>query len=190
MRAISDLSYPHALDSDPQGTTTDWAKEREENDALVAISCVHASGNIRQTLLDLTERYEVIVIDAGGHDSEALRSAMTVATHILLPFRPKRRDLKTLSNVEQLLKLAYSVNPDLIARAIITQCPPLPSQRQRIDDAREACASFEIEPLEAITVHRNSYDDADEGGYSVLELSNDPKAKEEIEALAYEFLGV
>ena len=178
------------LDADPQGTTTDWAKEREENKALPAIACVQASGNIRQTLLDLKERYATIVIDAGGHDSEALRSAMTVATHILLPFRPKRRDLKTLSNVEQLMKLAYSVNPNLIARAVITQCPSLPSQWKRIEDAKEACASYNIEPLSAITVSRNIYDDADEDGCSVLELDTDPKAKEEMESLANEFLGV
>lgn len=178
------------LDADPQATTTDWSKEREENNALTTITCVQASGNIRQTLLDLKEKYEIIIIDAGGHDSEALRSAMTVATHMLLPFRPKRRDLKTLANVEQLLKLAYSVNPHLIAKAIITQCPSLPSQAKRILDAKEACTSYGIETLDTITINRNIYDDADEGGYSVLELDTDPKAIEEIENVAFEFLGV
>ena len=90
------------LDADPQGTTTDWAKEREENEKLANLPCVQASGNIRQILKDLVNRYQVVVVDAGGQDSEALRSAMTVATHMLLPFRPKRRDLKTLLNVSQL----------------------------------------------------------------------------------------
>ncbi len=70
------------LDTDPQGTTTDWAQEREDNDGLVSLASVQASGNVRQTLLDLAKRYEDVVIDAGGQDSEALRSAMTVATHM------------------------------------------------------------------------------------------------------------
>ncbi|MFX6755208.1 chromosome partitioning protein ParA, partial [Acinetobacter baumannii] len=91
---------------------------------------------------DLDKRYQDIIIDAGGQDSEALRSAMTIATHMLLPFRPKRRDLKTLDHMEQVLKLAKTVNPNLKARAIITQCPTLPSQVQRILDAKEACKSF------------------------------------------------
>ncbi len=117
------------LDADPQGTTTDWIKEkRDENEDLKNIPSVQASGNIRQVLKDLSKRYEDIIIDAGGQDSEALRSAMTIATHMLLPFRPKRRDLKTLDHMEQVLKLARAVNPDLNARAIITQCPTLPSQ--------------------------------------------------------------
>ena len=178
------------LDADPQGTTTDWAQERVENKSLASIASVQASGNIRQTLIDLAERYQDIIIDAGGHDSEALRSAMTVATHMLLPFRPKRRDLKTLVNVEQLVKLAKAVNPDLVARAIITQCPALPSQARRIADAKEACQSFSLDPLQSITTHRNAYDDADENGSSVLETEDDPKAGEEIRAVVKEFLEV
>lgn len=178
------------LDADPQGTTTDWAKEREENDGLTNLPCVQASGNIRQILKDLVKRYQVVVVDAGGQDSEALRSAMTVATHLLLPFRPKRRDLKTLVHVSQLVKLANAVNPDMFVRAVITQCPTLPSQTQRILDAKEACQSFGIEPLQSITCNRNVYDDADENGSSVLEVETDLKAKEEIESLVAEFLGV
>ena len=178
------------LDADPQGTTTDWIKERDENEDLKNIPSVQASGNIRQVLKDLSKRYEDIIIDAGGQDSEALRSAMTIATHMLLPFRPKRRDLKTLDHMEQVLKLARAVNLDLNARAIITQCPTLPSQVQRILDAKEACVSFGIKALDQITTNRNVYDDADENGLSVFEVTSDPKAKAEIEGIAQEFLGV
>lgn len=178
------------LDADPQGTTADWAREREENESLKNISTLQASGNIRQTLKDLAKRYEDIIIDAGGQDSEALRSAMSVATHMLLPFRPKRRDLKTLPHVENLVKMALAINPDLITSAVITQCPALPSQRARILEAREACKSFGLDPLRSTTIQRNVYDDADEGGYSVLELNTDEKAKSEVMSLAEEFLGV
>ena len=164
------------LDADPQGTTTDWIKERDDNDDLKDIPSVQASGNIRSVLKDLQGRYQDIVIDAGGQDSEALRSAMTIATHMLLPFRPKRRDLKTLAHMEQVLKLAKTVNPDLIARAIITQCPTLPSQVQRILDAKDACKSFGINALNAITTNRNVYDDADENGLSVFEVNSDQKS--------------
>jgi chromosome partitioning protein len=177
------------LDADPQGTTADWAAERADQDDLKAIPVVQAHGNIRQTLLDLRGRYRQIVVDAGGADSEALRSAMTVATHMLIPFRPKRRDLKTLPKVENLTRLATAVNPALIVRAVITQCPALPSQVQRILDAKEACASFGVQPLNAVTTARNIYDDADEDGRSVLESGVDSRAIEEIEMLAAELWG-
>ena len=57
------------LDADPQGTTTDWIKERDENSDLRNIPSVQASGNIRQVLDDLSRRYQDIIIDAGGQDS-------------------------------------------------------------------------------------------------------------------------
>ena len=70
-----------------------------------------------------------------------------------------------------------------------SQCPTLPSQVQRILDAKDACQSFGIDPLQSITCNRNVYDDADENGSSVLEVETDFKAKEEIESLVIEFLG-
>ena len=45
-------------------------------------------------------------------------------------------------------------------------------------------------PLQCTTTTRNVYDDADEDGYSVLEIGTDPKAAEEIRLIAQEFLGV
>lgn len=179
------------LDADPQGTTTDWVKEREQNQVSKNLPSVQCSGNIRQTLIDLSKRYQDIIIDAGGNDSEALRSAMTVATHMLLPFRPKRRDLKTLVHMENLVKMARAINPNLDAKAVITQCPTLPSQFQRITDAKDACQSFNIEALNNFTSNRNVYDDADENGFTVFESKGDTdgKAKSEITAIAQEFLG-
>lgn len=177
------------LDADPQSTTIDWIKERDKNSDLRNIPSVQASGNIRQVLDDLSRRYQDIIIDAGGQDSEALRSAMTIATHMLLPFRPKRRDLKTLVHVEQLIKLAKAVNPELITRAVITQCPTLPSQAKRISEAKDACESFGLLALNQFTTNRNVYDDVDENGLSVFEVNSDPKAKAEIEQIVIEFLG-
>ena len=177
------------LDADPQGTSVDWAREREQNPNLQDLQVESAHGDIRKTLLDRAKRYEAIVVDAGGADSVALRSALTVATHALLPFRPKRRDLKTLAHVEELITLAKSVNPELVARAIVTQAPALPSQIQRILDSKEACTSYGLEPLQVFTTARNVYDDADENGSSVREVGTDLRAVEEIEMIAKELWG-
>ncbi|NYZ69464.1 AAA family ATPase [Endozoicomonas sp. SM1973] len=176
------------VDADPQGTTNDWVHERNQNNDVRKIPCVQASGNIRETLLNLKDRYSAIVIDAGGQDSEAMRSAMLVSTHMLLPFRPKRRDLKTLDKMSKILRQAIALNPDLTARAVISQCPTLPTQAQRILDAKEACLSFEIQPLSSMTFTRNVYDDSDENGLSVLE-SKDAKARQEVINIATELLG-
>ena len=41
---------------------------------------------------DAARRYEDVVVDAGGRDSEALRSAMTVAELMVLPLCPSQFD--------------------------------------------------------------------------------------------------
>lgn len=178
------------IDADPQATTYDWAHERDELGKLVSIPHEKAHGDISSTIKDKAKRYSHIIIDCGGADSQALRSAMTMATHLLLPFRPKRRDLKTLEKVEGLVRLAAASNPDLTIRSIITQCPTLPSQLQRILLAKEACASYDLNPMDAVTFTRNVYDDAEEDGSSVIEHGSDPKAVEEIAQIAAELLGI
>lgn len=180
------------VDADPQCTSFNWAAEREHN--LIKSSPQHViprfkvHGDIREWLIEASKRYKHLIVDTGGFDSESLRSAMTVADIMLIPFRPKRRDLKTLPDVEVLVKLATSVNPAIQVRACITQCPSLPSQVQRILDAKEACKDFGLTTLEAVTMARNAYDDADENGMSVLEY-DDEKAIEEINAIAIELFG-
>ena len=175
------------VDADIQGTSTDWTKERNKNNSVPKINSVQASGDIRETLLDLHTRYQDIVIDVGGQDSDSFRSAMGVATHLLLPFRPKRRDLKTLIKMDQLVRAVKTFNKDLYVRSIITQCPTLPSQVKRILEAKEVCQSFNLLPLNAITTNRNIYDDADEKGLTVIESKADPKAVDEINEIGNEF---
>lgn len=180
------------VDADPQGTSFDWAAERE---SVLGAGHPHViprqrvTGNIRDWLREQSKRYAYIVVDTGGADSEALRSAMTVADQMIIPLRPKRRDLKTLPKVSDLVRTARAVNEGLEVRTLITQCPSLPSQVVRILDAKEACESFGLSPLNAITVSRNVYDDADEDGSSVLESKVDDKAVEEINSIAKELWG-
>ncbi len=177
------------IDADPQATTYNWAHIRDEVGKLVSIPHEKAHGDISTTIIDKARRYQHIIIDCAGSDSQAFRSAMTLATHLVLPFRPKRRDLHTLENVEAIVALGKASNPGMVVRTIITQCPTLPSQIQRILDAKDACASFGLQPMDSVTFTRNVYDDAEEDGSSVIENGTDPKAIEEIHMIAAELLG-
>ena len=177
------------IDADPQATTTDWAQERAENPDVSNIKSVQASGILKDTITDLSKKYQDIVIDVGGANSQSLRSGMVFSTHLLLPFRPKRRDLRTLDKMVQLIDMAKSFNANLKVNAIITQCPTLPSQYSRILKAKELCESYDIAPLNAVTFQRNVYDDTEENGLSVLEVDYDDKAKIEIHEIALEMFG-
>lgn len=82
------------------------------------------------------------------------------------------------------------VNPKLLASFVITQCPALPNQANRILEAKDVCSSYGINVLNAVTFNRNIYDDSEESGSSVLEIDPEGKASQEIVAIAEELLAM
>jgi chromosome partitioning protein len=178
------------VDCDPQRTTSDWIQARNTDPSLTAINCIQLYGKIRNDLLSLNQHYDYVVVDCGGQDNLALRAAMSVADHVVIPLRPKRRDLKTVPHMEDMLSTCKMVNPKMLASFVITQCPALPNQVNRILEAKEVCQSFGINVLDAVTYNRNIYDDSEEQGSSVLELDPDSKAAIEMTAIAEELLAM
>lgn len=176
------------VDCDPQRTTSDWIQERSSQEDLLDIKCIQLYGKIRNELLSFGNHYDYVVIDCGGQDNLALRSSMAVANHILIPLRPKRRDLKTVPHMEDIISTCKMVNPNMNASFVITQCPSLPSLAPRILEAKQVCESFGIPVLDAITYSRNIYDDSEENGQSVIEREPDGKAAAEIKAIFEELL--
>ncbi|MGY5451067.1 AAA family ATPase [Agarivorans sp. MS3-6] len=178
------------VDCDPQRTTSDWIQARNEDESLPSINCIQLYGKIRKDLLSLESAYDFVIVDCGGQDNLAMRAAMSVAKYVLIPLRPKRRDLKTLPHMEDMLSTCKMVNPKMVANFVITQCPALPSQAKRILDAKDVCRSFGLDVLDSVTFTRNIYDDSEESGRSVIEIEQDGKAAAEIKAIVTEMLAI
>jgi chromosome partitioning protein len=175
------------IDADPQRTTAEWAAERAESD-LPQIPCIELTGNITKPLQDLKNRYGSIVIDCGGADSKAMRSALAYADIAVLPFRPKRRDLKVAPGMAEIIETAQALNQKLRVYSCVTQTPTLPTQGYRIQAAKSLLTSLNLNPLKHITRNLNGWDDADESGLSVLEWKQDPKAGEDAKDLFDELM--
>ena len=178
------------VDCDPQRTTSDWIQARNEDPALPSINCIQLYGKIRNDLLSQDQRFDYVIVDCGGQDNLAMRAAMSVATYVLLPLRPKRRDLKTLPHMEDMLSTCKMVNPKMISCIVMTQCPSLPSQFKRIIEAKEVVQSFGLRVLNSVTFNRNIYDDSEEQGASVMEIEPEGKAAIEIVAIADEIFAI
>ncbi|RTR39411.1 chromosome partitioning protein ParA [Shewanella canadensis] len=178
------------VDCDPQRTTSDWIQARNDDPTLPTINCIQLYGKIRNDLLSQDERFDYVIVDCGGQDNLAMRAAMSVATYVVLPLRPKRRDLKTLPHMEDMLSTCKMVNPKMVATIVMTQCPSLPSQFKRILEAKEVVQSFGLRVLNAVTFSRNIYDDSEEQGSSVIEIDPGGKAAMEIHAIADELFAI
>lgn len=184
----------HLLDIDAQKTTYQWCQDREtfaDEVKLVDLPFSYLAEGVIEYLREMKGKYDYIVIDAGGFDSEAQREAMVASTHLLLPIRPKRRDIRSLAALDRVVENAQIINDRLLVRVVMNQCPSLPNQYSRIQAAKDICETFGMTALNTDIFARNVYDDAEEAGRTIFELSGserDKKAEQEIEMLVKEFV--
>lgn len=170
------------VDADRQCTAANWAMDRASNSTLPTVHCVQKYENIRETLLDLDKRYEYVVVDAAGRDSRELRTGMTAAHVLLVPFRPSQPDLDTLPNLREIITQAKDLNSGLKVYGLITMAPTNPVIHEA-DEAKEYLQDYpEIQLLNTIIRDRKVYRDAMSEGMGVIEMDN-PKAADEIRGL-------
>lgn len=173
------------VDADRQCTAANWAMDRAGNQALPTVHCVQKYENIRETLLDLDKRYEYVIVDAAGRDSRELRTGMTAANILLVPFRPSQPDLDTLPNLREIITQAKDINPQLQVYGLITMAPTNPVIHEA-EEAKEYLQDYpEIQLLNTIIRDRKVYRDAMSEGMGVIEMDN-PKAADEIKELMKE----
>lgn len=175
------------VDSDRQGTSANWICDRNKQVNIPIIHCIQKFDNIRETLLDLDKRYEFVLVDTAGRDSRELRTGMTTADILLVPFRPSQPDLDTLPKLVEIITEAKDINPKLRAVAMITLAPTNPIVNE-IQEAKEYLKDFpELFLANTVVRDRKVYRDCMAEGKSVVEVNN-LKAKNEIKYLVKELL--
>ena len=175
------------LDADRQSTSANWASARAEDESLPVVHCVQNYGNLVPALKDLESRYEHIVVDAGGRDSEELRSALVACDRLFVPLRASQSDLWTVEHMAELVRLAKSLNPYLEAFSVLSMAATNPRIRES-EEAAQMLADYDILPLVSRAIHdRKAYRDAMCEGKGVVE-KNDAKAKAEFEQFAMEVI--
>lgn len=174
------------LDTDAQATCARFVERRDEAAIQPHVPCVQRTGEVSATLRDLAQRYEVVIVDAGGRDSREMRSAMVVANLLLTPVRASQADLETRPKVNELISLARGLNPELKASAVLSMAPSNPVIRE-VEEARELLAEFDqLKLADTVIRERKVYRDALLGGKGVVELDN-ATARAEIQLLVDEF---
>lgn len=176
------------LDTDPQMTASRFVDRRNAIEGAPKVHCAEKHENVYDTVRDLANRYDQVIVDAGGRDSEELRTALVAADVVYCPLKASQPDIETSVHMNQLVKLARGMNPRLKAKLIISMGPTNPV----IHEAADATAILQDLPefsLSSVVLgDRKVYRDAMTEGKGVIEMSND-KAKAEIEALAQEIYG-
>lgn len=176
------------VDAD-QGTqsASRWVTDRGENASLPVVHSIQKSGNIRAALKDLNSRYDFVIVDAPGHDSQEMRTALTVADVVIIPVRPSQLDLDTVPRLVELVDQARDMNPGLKVLGLLSQVPTFSSSKEA-DEAKDFLVDFpQIPLLDGKMTLRKVYRDSIPEGRGVVEASN-RKAAAEIQLLVKEIL--
>ena len=175
------------VDSDRQSTASNWVLDREEKKHLSSVRSIQKYENIHSTLIDLNKRYEYVIVDSPGRDSKEMRTGMTAADLLVIPFRCAQPDLDTLPKMQEIIDQAKNFNPIMSVFSILTMAPTNPAVKEIQESQKYAFEYKELPLLNSIIFDRKVYRDSMSSGSGVVELDNN-KAKEEITAFAKEIL--
>jgi chromosome partitioning protein len=181
------LAAKHAVclvDADGQMHANQWAGKRLEQRGLAPIDCRVLGGKVRLPIAELTRRYAHVVVDAGGSDSQELRSALCIANVCLAPFSPSQNDLAAFNDLRKVLADAVDINPELRVFAVPNKVEPHAKRQDRLMHATAYVAARGFEVLSSrLTLRPAPYNRTSETGRGLGELPDAAAYAELIAAL-------
>jgi chromosome partitioning protein len=171
------------VDADEQGTAADFTQLRTEQTGAAGYTAMRLRGREVKTEVEkLAGKFEDVIIDVGGRDSEGLRAALTVADKVLIPVLPSSFDVWAFDRIIALVREAQAVNPALKASAVLNAADSVGQ-----DNAEALGALREVEGVEALVcqiVRRKAYRNAAAQGRGILDMTpKDHKAIDEFNAV-------
>ena len=171
------------IDADDQETATDFTTMRNSKLGDAGYTCTQLNGsNVRTDGSRLAQKYDDVIIDAGGRDTASQRAALVIADVVLIPFVPRSFDVWTIEPVAQMIAEARAFNPNLRAYAFINRADA--TGTENIEAAEYIQDTKELEFIDAPLGYRKVFGKAASQGLSVIEHKpTDPKAIAEVTAL-------
>ncbi len=177
------------VDGDEQGTAQTFTELRVETLGEAGYTAVALQGAaLRTQVRSLSSKYDDIIIDVGGRDTGSLRAALTVSDTLLIPVQPRTFDIWAVDAIAALVAEAREINDRLQALLVLNAAD---AQGKDNEDAAVALRAVEGMHMLPVTIgRRKAFPNAAATGRAVTELTpRDPKAIQELEALAGEIYG-
>lgn len=174
------------IDADRQGTAQTAISIRADAGHAPGIACASYPDGpaLRAQVTQQQNKFQDIIIDAGGRDSSALRAALGLSDVIVVPFQPRSYDVWALNDIAALVDEARSVRDGLRAVAVLNCADPGEASTDNADAAAAVADVPQFEYLPTVIRRRKSFANAAGAGLSVLELRpQDKKATAELNAL-------
>ncbi|NQU64908.1 MAG: ParA family protein [SAR324 cluster bacterium] len=168
------------IDTDPQRSSYETLKIRQ--DALV--HTVVAYSNLYETLAKYEDQYGYIFIDTPPHADEVVALSIVCSDIVIIPVQDSPLDIMSTKSTVELVWKAKELNPGLLHYFLLNRIQPRTVLARELVEILER--NYKMEILKTPLSNRVAYKYSLIYGQSVSELRNDPKAAQEISALAQE----
>lgn len=172
------------IDSDPQGSSRDWAASNPEQTVpVIGID----RPTIERDIKNVTHK-EFVIID-GAPQSQALAvSAMKVSDLVIIPVQPSPYDIWAASELIELLKQRIEITDGkLQAALLITR---MIKGTKLGSEVRNALLEFDLPILNTVICQRVIYPSSAAEGLTVLDKEPNGEASREINQLCNEVLAL
>jgi chromosome partitioning protein len=179
------------VDTDKQPSASNFFMVRDENQLIPRVVCVQKSGkSLPKDILSLSDKYEYVIVDAGGRDSSELRYSLGVADQVIIPLKPSQFDLWTLEQMDTLVRQARALNPHLKKASVVLNLVSTNIGNTDADEAAEIIKGFEDLSILANRIkERVPFQRSIREGKGVIEyIPKDPKAHNEFVKLFKEVM--
>ncbi len=161
------------IDSDPQRSIEVFTNIRDRENVELTFNTVAKFGtSLAKEIQSLKTKYDAIIIDTGGRDSEEMRQALAVSDLIIIPTLPSDLDIAVLNKMINLFNQAKAFNPNAKALITISKASPNPFLNKKIDDLRKYIKDKNLEDVklaDTIIYEREAYRNSLSNGKGVLE---------------------
>ena len=168
------------IDGDPQASAASWAAWRREAEREPSPTTTALHGKaVYQEGKGLASGFAHTVVDAGGRDSQALRSALLLAQKAIIPIGASNLDAAAMTDLLEIVELAKEYNESLVVLVLLTRIDPRTKDTVAMLDY---LITQGLHVLENRICERVAFRRAIGEGATVQEIGTDPNAIAEIEA--------
>lgn len=170
------------IDGDSQPTSAGWAACRAEltDCGPSPVTRRLAGEDVLNIGRVMSRDFDHTVIDVGGRDSVALRSALVLAEMVIIPSATSDFDGSAMTDLQEILKEAQEYNPALKVRVLLNR---LTGGQKHIDDALAYLKEENLPALKTTVRNRVAFWESVGKGFIVHEAKTAKKSPGAIEEM-------
>jgi chromosome partitioning protein len=151
---LFDRGYRVALlDTDPQGTSSEWLRKAEPK---ITVRATSDSDAIQSARDELMAEHDFVIADAPGEEGEAANAVTLLADLAVLPLQPTKPDVRALKDALKTIRLAHAVTggkrPEtiLVLNCVRKKSLRTSALRRQLDSLGIRVADAEVRRLDAL----------------------------------------